>query len=459
LQLRTTLESAWIWLRDLFSAQVLGTTSARPPEGLEGGLSRAVRSAIAALSVLVGFAAAWISGESWGVVFFFPALMVAGLFGGAVIALLAYAAAVSLAYAFFSTGFDIWLFAGAAFVQTAIVTLLRQLFRESRRWGVRYRKLLSAMSSAVTVSDGEGRIARPHPELSTLIGMEWPDYAGRRWLRTVHPDDHRHFIPQGDVGKTLQRAEIRLKDPKTGEWRWHLMRAVALVGEDGKVEEWISVLSDVHERKLAGEQREVMIGEARHRLKNLITIIESLAKASRPAQKDASVESFLVRFLGRLRALSAASDLALASNYAALQIGDVARATLAPFLETDSRRLHIDGPPLDLSEGTGGALALGLNELATNAIKYGSLSVPEGRVDFTWRVTPLAEGAQVVMEWRESGGPPPAAPQKEGYGARVIRFIASREKNGSVETSYPPEGYLCRIIFTAPRQSNPLQAD
>lgn len=448
-----------MWLRDLFSTQVLGTTSARPPEGLEGGLPRGVQAVITAAALLIGLGAAWASGESWGVVFFFPALMIAGLFGGAMLALIAYAVAIVLAYGFSSRGIDLWLFAAAAAVQTALVVLLRQLFRESRRWGVRYRKLLNAMSSAVTVSDGDGRIERPHPELGRLIGMDWPDYAGRRWLRTVHPDDHKHFVPQGNIGKALQRAEIRLKDPKTGEWRWHLMRAVALVGEHGKVEEWVSVLSDVHERKLAGEQREVMIGEARHRLKNLITIIESLAKASRPAQKEAGVESFLERFLGRLHALSAAGDLALANNYSALPIGDVARATLAPFLETDSRRLHLEGPVVELSEGTGGALALGLNELATNSIKYGSLSVPQGRVDLTWRIEPGREGGRVVMEWRESGGPPPSPPQKEGYGTRVIRFIASREKNGSVEMLYPPEGYLCRVIFTVSRRAEAPDSD
>jgi two-component sensor histidine kinase len=227
---------------------------------------------------------------------------------------------------------------------------------------------------------------------------------------------------------------------------------VPLVGDHGEVEEWISILTDIHDRKMAGEQREVVIGEGRHRLKNLVTIIESLAKSSRPPAKDEAVEAFMVRFLGRLRALSAASDLALASNYSTMLADDVARATLAPFLERDSERLSIEGPRLELSEAMGGGLAMGLNELATNAIKYGALSVPEGRARFTWTVDTQADGDHVTMEWRESGGPPPRPPQKEGYGSRVIKFIASRESNGSVDTSYPPEGYICRISFTRPHR-------
>src|SRR6185436_12803212 len=105
---------------------------------------------------------------------------------------------------------------------------------------------------------------------------------------------------------------------------------------------------------------------------------------------DAAVEAFLEKYLGRLRALTAASDLALASNYSTMQADDVARATLAPFLEKETGRLTIGGPKLELSEAIGGGLAMGLNELATTAIKYGALSVPSGQVTFSWTVTPQA---------------------------------------------------------------------
>lgn len=449
MQLRTTFEHGWNRLRDAFSSSVLGTTSDRPPLGLGGGLSRPARLGLTALSFGLALAGVLACGERAGVAFFYPALMIAGIFGGAELALAALLLAAAASYLLFPGDPDFWIFVTAATLQTAAALILRLLFRESRRWGVRYRRLLSAMSSAVTVSDAQGRIGRPHPELSRLIGMDWPAYRGARWLASIHPDDHKLLLPPGSFKNvTVQRAEIRLKDPKTGDWRWHLMRAVPLLGDNGEVEEWISILTDIHEHKLASEQREVAIGEGRHRLKNLITIIESLAKSSRPPDKDAAVEAFLGRYLGRLRALSAASDLALANNYATMQAEEVARATLSPFLETDSQRLAIGGPRLELSEAMGGGLAMGLNELATNAIKYGALSVPQGRVSFTWTVESLADSDLVTMEWRESGGPPPRPPEKEGYGARVIRFIATRESNGKVEMNYPPEGYVCRISFT-----------
>ena len=451
MQLRTTLRRAWNLLRDAFSSSVLGTTSATTPSGLGGGMSRSARLAVTAVSFALALGGAMLSGSAQGAAFFYPALMIAGIFGGVGLAAAALGLAIAAAQLLFGPELHFWMFVAASGLQTAVALVLRVLFRESRRWGVRYRRLLNAMSQAVTVSDDQGRIERPHPELGRLIGMEWPAYRGARWLASIHPDDQKKLLPPLPFKQvTVQRAEIRLKNPQTGDWRWHLMRAVPLVGEHGEVEEWISILTDIHERKLSGEQREVMIGESRHRLKNLITIIESLAKSSRPRETESGVEAFLARFLGRLHALSAASDLALAGNYATMPLEDVARATLAPFLEKDSERLTISGPRVELSEATGGGLALGLNELATNAIKYGALSVPQGRVGFTWTLTPEEDGNLVTLEWRESGGPPPMAPQKEGYGSRVIKFIPSRERGGSVTFDYAPEGYVCRIAFKMP---------
>jgi PAS domain S-box-containing protein len=445
---RTVIGRAWNWLRDAFSSSILGTTSPTAQSGLGGGLSRPARAAVSLLALAAAIAAASLAGAPQGVVFLFPALMIAGLFGGVVLGIVALIANVLFVSYFFHA--DLRLFVLAATVQTIVVIALRPLFRESRRWGLRYRRLLSAMSSAVTVLDADGRIDRPQPEFGRLIGMAWPAYADLRWLDAIHPDDRALLTPpepHRDV--TRQRAEIRIRDPKTGDWRWYLSRAVPLLDENGEVEEWISILSDIHERKLGTEQQSIALGEARHRLKNLITIIESLLKASRPRPPDPGVEVFQKKFLGRLHALSTASDLALASNDAAMDVREVVAATLEPFLETDSSRLTYSGPKLVLSQATGGPLALGLHELATNAIKHGALSVPEGRVDFTWTVTPSGSNRRRVdMVWKESGGPPPRKPDKDGYGARVIAFIPSREQNGSVIAEYPVDGYVCRISFT-----------
>src|SRR6185312_567273 len=161
--------------------------------------------------------------------------------------------------------------------------------------------------------------------------------------------------------------------------------------------------------KLASDRRDLMIGELRHRLKNLLTIIDALAKSSRPrVESGTEIDGFLKRFLGRLHALGAAADLVLAGKRVAVDCGAIVRATLSPFMQDNAARILISGPDMQLSEQTGGTLGLAVHELATNALKYGALSTDAGRVFVRWSVTPLGDGDErVEIEWKERGGPPP----------------------------------------------------
>ncbi len=447
LSLRKIVEGTWRWPRDRFSTVVLGTTSPLAP-GLTGGLSFGTRIAIAAASIAVATGIGIWAGSA---LFYLPALMVAAVCGPAC-ALAAFAVSLALIDLLFP-GAPLLLLGSVAAIQAAMGLILREFFRESRRWGVRYRSLIGAISSAVTVSDPVGRITRPHPELGRLIGLDWPLYRGTKWREAIHPDDWSKLPnnPRETVG--AYRSEIRLRVPGSQDWRWYLLCAVPLSGRDGRVAEWVSILSDTHDRKLAQEQRDIVLGELRHRLKNLMAVISSLATSSKPRDEPA-VDAFLKKFLGRLHALSAAGEMMLATDRVAIEAGAVVRATLAPFMADNAARFRIEGPPLFLSEETGGTLALGVHELATNAIKYGALSVPEGEVALIWRIEAAAEGELVTIEWTERGGPPAAIPNREGFGTRVVKFVPAREKSGNTVIEYKPEGLICRITFLYARPAD-----
>jgi two-component sensor histidine kinase len=116
-------------------------------------------------------------------------------------------------------------------------------------------------------------------------------------------------------------------------------------------------------------------------------------------------------------------------------------------MEEGSPRILMKGPRIGLSEKTGSALALGVHELATNAIKYGALSVPEGIVNVEWYRHDLGHAEKIEIDWIEAGGPPVMAPQDESFGSRVIRFVPSREKSGSVDLDFREDGLYCRISF------------
>lgn len=220
----------------------------------------------------------------------------------------------------------------------------------------------------------------------------------------------------------------------------------ALLGDSWRAERHSRTLVEQHERE--ADAREMVLGEARHRLKNLFAIIEALAKYSGPkAGRDPAIDGFMQNFMGRLRALGAASDLVLKQRLSTVGARALIGAVLEPFLSEEPARLDFDGPEIELSEHFGGSLALGVHELATNALKYGALSVPQGTVKFSWSVTPTDDHERVVFVWTESGGPVPSPPPRDGFGHRLLRSIAQREIEGEVVIDYPPEGLFCRISY------------
>ena len=94
---------------------------------------------------------------------------------------------------------------------------------------------------------------------------------------------------------------------------------------------------------------------------------------------------------------------------------------------------------------------MAVHELATNAIKYGALSVPQGRVSFVWSAEQRPEGERVIFDWKERDGPTAPKPNKEGFGSRMIRSVTARENDGAVSIDYEPDGLHCRIAFTRSR--------
>ena len=159
------------------------------------------------------------------------------------------------------------------------------------------------------------------------------------------------------------------------------------------------------------------------------------------------MEATQKRLIGRLRALGTASDLVLKHGFDVLEANAVVRAVLEPFLTASPPRLAFEGPHLELSERFGGALALAIHELASNALKYGALSEPGGAVDFRWKVSPVESDERVMFVWTERGGPMPVSQTRDGFGHRLIRSVVAGEAEGEVEIELPPEGLVCRISY------------
>jgi len=187
----------------------------------------------------------------------------------------------------------------------------------------------------------------------------------------------------------------------------------------------------------------------RHRVKNLSTVIEALARQSRP--RDAKVEAFVDAFMGRVRALLSTGELMLGSPVRSVEIHQLLEKVLQPFVNpNEPERITFTGPPLALSEKVAAGLALAFHELATNSLKYGALKFATGRVAVEWTINPMEEARHVQIVWKESGGRRiKSKPAREGFGTRVIRQALSREHDAKTELHFERGGLRCLFEFTA----------
>ncbi len=220
-------------------------------------------------------------------------------------------------------------------------------------------------------------------------------------------------------------------------------RTVAiLLVHDARARTWdaetLAFLRDVADRLTAGVARlraeadqRLVNQELSHRMKNMLAMVQAIAAQTLKGIED---QGPVGAFRERLLALSEAHDVLLQTSWAKAPLGDVVEGVLGR--SGQMRRIGVSGPALTLGPRATLSFSLLLHELATNAAKYGALSVEAGRVDVAWRVDPGT--GELVFSWEESGGPPAREPARRGFGSRLIR--AGLTGTGGVELRYLPQG-------------------
>jgi two-component sensor histidine kinase/PAS domain-containing protein len=276
-------------------------------------------------------------------------------------------------------------------------------------------------------------------KISDIEPGERPAEGGDALYPYIHADDRgwvRESITEqlNDTGR--YDVEYRRPSPD-GREIWNHGAGVALRGPDGEPAYLIGVVQDITERKAEEEQRENLVAELDHRIKNLLAVVQSVAAQS--ARKSHSLDVFLKTFAARLKSMSSAHDLLSAARWRGATLARIAAAELGGLAPNQTRW---DGPELFLTPRAAAALSLALHELAVNAVRYGSLSTENGKVEVVWRRTP--EGG-FALEWLETGGPPATAPTNKGFGATVIEDVAGRELGGSAKINYRSSGVTAMI--------------
>jgi two-component sensor histidine kinase len=198
---------------------------------------------------------------------------------------------------------------------------------------------------------------------------------------------------------------------------------------------------DITERRLAEEQRDLLVAELSHRVKNTLATVVSIAQQS--LSKHQSFEEARDTFNARICALGQTHGRLAEANWSGVSLETILLDELAPYRRTDSSNLSLCGPLVTLTPKQALTLGMAIHELTTNAAKYGALSTEKGKVSVDWKVT--GEPRRLHMEWVESGGPPVPIPERSGFGRLLLERALAADLKGEVSLDFSPPGLRCEI--------------
>jgi two-component sensor histidine kinase len=193
----------------------------------------------------------------------------------------------------------------------------------------------------------------------------------------------------------------------------------------------------------AAEHQRLLIDELNHRVKNTLATVQSIVMQT--LRTNGTPEDVKEAVQMRLLALSRAHDVLTRESWDGADLIEVVTRALEPYQTSNENRLHIAGPHVRLTPRMSLALAMALHELATNAVKYGALSNKAGIVEVSWTVQNGATPPRLTLRWTESGGPPVKAPQRRGFGSRLIERSLAQDLDGQVEIAFMPTGVVCTV--------------
>jgi len=287
----------------------------------------------------------------------------------------------------------------------------------------------------------EGRFEYLSPSVVAFLGHSPEDVMRdpNLWLSKVRDADRPAVMEMITSTRGLDEP-VEYRIVRDGNEIWIRDKPFLLPSDIGDRVRIAGLARDITQAKHADQQRDLMIGELNHRVKNTLALVQSLA--AQTGHTAASLEEFEKAFTTRLHALAAAHDLLTDTNWEGTTLHHVIKTAVAPFTVREGRTAHIDiaGPTVWLNSNTAITLALAFHELVTNAAKHGALSIETGRVAISWVANSATNPTEVDLTWRESGGPAVKPPSRTGFGTILLKRVLAYEADGKVDLSFPRSG-------------------
>ena len=306
------------------------------------------------------------------------------------------------------------------------------------------KNLLDSTEIATLFLDNDLRIKNFTPGMSDIFQLRDTD-RGRPVTDFATALDYADLVD--DAGMVLRKLsivekELRLRDKRMA----FLMRIRPYRTVDNVIDGVVITFTDISEQRRYSDQRTVLIQELNHRVKNSLATVQSIA--AQTFRYTETPEAFQQTFEARLMALAKTHDLLTKGDWETVSLRELLIAELEPFGGTESSRFTLNGQDVQLTSAMALALGLVFHELATNAVKYGALSIPSGSVEIAWEIGTSQH--RLRWHWIETGGPPVKKPSRRGMGSRVIEKGLMHEFGGEARIVFDPSGVQCSIDMPLP---------
>ncbi|WP_416356640.1 PAS domain S-box protein [Aureimonas phyllosphaerae] len=300
-------------------------------------------------------------------------------------------------------------------------------------------KVLDLDAKLVFMSEG-GKKVMEVSDFNAIVGCPWPDF----WLGEGNLAA-KEAIASAQAG--VPSAFQGYADTMKGRRRYWDVQVSPIFGPDGKPERILSVSRDITALKASEEARTVLNQELSHRMKNLLAMVQAIT--AQTLRQATSMDEGREAVFTRISALARAQDILVRSSFDEADVGEIVEAAIAPH-QTADKRIDADGPRVGLTAQQALGLSLAIHELATNAAKYGALSNEAGRVAMSWGE---ADGS-FQFNWIESGGPLVTAPQRRGFGSKLIERIVASYFDGEGRIDFDPAGIRFTLIGAPSRAAH-----
>jgi PAS domain S-box-containing protein len=401
-----------------------------------------------------------IIGEATPFITMFPAVLITSVIAGFWPGLLAIALSVIASWYFFlspplafgflsaSEAIALGLYIIGALLMVLVATSMR---RAVERLETAQEKLFAALDASGTGTwrwDIQRDLIEWDPAMTKVFGHEaaLPPRRLDDLLELVHPEDRRSAsLAVSDAVRKGIPAEYEFRPlPSDGSERWIHNRSRVSYDGEGRPLYMIGACLDITERKRAEQRQTLLLHELNHRVKNTLATMQSLAMQT--LRSSPGPEAFQTNFMARLMALSATHDVLTQRLWESATLDEILSAELKPHGGIDQQRIKARGASVQLKPQQALSLGMALHELATNAAKYGALSSPQGIVEISWSVSQEEGGErQLAIRWRERDGPKVGAPERKGFGTRLIERSIVHELGGAIETNYAATGVECQF--------------